>query len=172
MSTVVELEKQKADMLAAIEGWSAERLAYRPAPGEWSTTEMLDHIAKVESGVLAAARRGVQHPHRIGVQDRLGFVFIERIFRSDRRVKVPASAPQVLPETNPDLNTVLMRWRHTRADLTQFVGQLSPAQRRIGIFRHPVSGWMNMPKIITFFSAHILHHGFQLARLRAASEGL
>ena len=171
MTNLAQLERQKAELLSTIEGWSEARLAYRPEPGGWSTAEMLDHIVKVESGILTAARSGLQKPHRIGIRDRLGFLFVERVFKSDRRVKVPASAAQVLPNKEPDLPGLLDRWRRTREELTLFVEQLSSNERKAGIFRHPVCGWMDIQRILDFFSVHILHHGFQLARLSAASEG-
>lgn len=167
-----KLERQKAETLGLIEDWSASRLAYRPAADAWSAIEVLDHVVKVESGIIAAARRGLQKPHRIGLRDRVGFLFIERVFRSRRRVKVPSSAPQVLPDSNATPAAVRERWAESRDDLALLLAQVTPDQLRAGVFRHPVSGWMSLPQILRFFSVHIRHHGFQLARLGAASEGL
>jgi len=169
---LIMIERQKAETLALIESWPPARLAYRPDAGAWSANEVLDHLVKVEGEILAAAREGLQNPHRLGVRDRLGFLFIDRVFRSPRRVKVPASASQVLPDPNATLVDIRERWDNTREDLTVFLSQLTPAQLQGGVFRHPVSGWMSVPQILRFFSAHIQHHGFQLTRLRTGSEGL
>ncbi len=167
-----KIEIQKARVLGLIENWSPARVAYRPAVDAWSATEVLDHIVKVETGILAAARRGLQEPHRIGLRDRLGFLFIEFLFRSKSKVKVPSSARAVLPEPNANLEVVLQRWDATREDLAQLLTRVTPDQLRAGVFRHPVSGWMSLPQVLRFFSVHIHHHTFQLIRLSAGSNGL
>lgn len=172
MMDLSQLEQQKYDLLAPTKNWSSARLAYRPTPSAWSTAEVFNHLVKTEAGILTAAQEGVLRLHRIGLRDQLGYLFIERIFRSDRRVKVPDSAAQVLPDQNPDLRAVFVQWQTVREDLGHFYKQLSPKQLRAGIFRHPVSGWMDMPRILGFFSVHMVHHSFQLARLSTTSEGL
>ena len=125
-----------------------------------------------ESGkwILEAARIGIKNPHRIGIRDRLGNIFLNRVFRSERRVRVPGSASQVLPAADPEMPEVLAAWDETRRDLAVFLSRLEGEQMRQGIFRHPVAGWMTAPGIVAFFSVHITHHRFQLERLSLASR--
>lgn len=87
-------------------------------------------------------------------------------------MKVPSSAAEVLPDPNVNLAAVLQRWDVARKDLAQLLTQTTPDQFGAGVFRHPVSGWMSSLQILSFFSVHIQHHGFQLIRLSTASEGL
>ena len=165
MITFGMLEQQKAELLESLRRWPAARTAYRPAADAWSAAEVLDHIVKVETEILAAVRRGLLQPHRIGVRDRVGFWMLDRIFRSDRRVKVPASARKVLPDPNASLAAVAERWDATRRDLARLLEQVPPGEQRAGVFRHPVSGWMTLPQVLRFFWVHVEHHGFQLRRL-------
>ena len=170
MTAFADIEAQKTAMLARIEAWPAERLTYRPAPEEWSAIEVLDHLVNVETGVLAAMRRGLEAPNRIGVRDRLGFLLVDLVFRSRRRVKVPMSAKRVLPGDEADMTDLVPRWDASRVALGELLAHLSPEDTRQGVFRHPVSGWMNVPQVLRFFSTHITHHHFQLDRLDAAWE--
>lgn len=171
MTTFATIERQKAELLASIEQWSEHRLAFRPAHDAWCAIEVLDHLVKVESEVITATRRGLLSPHPIGLRDRLGFFFLDRVFRSKTKVKVPRSATKVLPDLTCTLDMLRERWLSTRTDLARLLAQLEPAELELGVFRHPVSGWMSVPHILRFFSAHIQHHGYQLARIRVASEG-
>ena len=166
------LDRQKREILLAVKGWSAARLQFQPSPLDWSAAQVFDHLVKVEAGILALAKLGLADPRRLGLRDRLGYLFIDRVFRSERKVKVPTAASQVLPAPAPDFAVILKEWEQTRQDLAQFCGQLSPEQQRTGIFRHPVTGWMDLPRILGFFSVHIIHHHFQLSRITAASKGL
>lgn len=167
-----DLDAQRHHLLQRVEGWSADRLAFRSALGSWSAAEVFDHIAKVETEILLAAHLGLAHPHRIGIRDRLGTRFIESIFRSDRRVKVPKSVPQVLPGPAPEMPAILAQWTDARRSLEQLAAAFPPELEHRGIFRHPIGGWMTLSGVITFFSVHRLHHGYQLDRLRIASEAL
>jgi len=170
MAGLPRLERKKRDLLASLEEWPADRIAYRPAPGQWCAAEVLDHMVKVESGILAAARQGAQAPHTIRIRDRVTTRMLELLFRSRSRVKAPASAPAILPDPMTEIAPILLRWSYTREELRGFCGGLSETQALGGLFRHPVAGWMDMPAVLRFFSVHLIHHGFQLERLWKASE--
>jgi hypothetical protein len=57
-TTLALLEQQKADLLARVAGWPSARLAYRLTPLAWSVVEVVDHLGRVEAGILAAAKAG------------------------------------------------------------------------------------------------------------------
>ena len=117
---------------------------------------------------MAAAWKGLSNPHRIGLTDRLRNRFLNAVFRSKRRVKVPSNASQVLPESNVELETLIKRWAESRLELRRFVQNVPSRQANLGLFQHPVGGWMGMPEIFAFFSVHMVHHSYQLATLRDA----
>ena len=167
-----QLDAQKQTLLLRVEGWSPARLAFRPTPQSWSAAGVFDHLVKVEHEILLAAQLGLAKSRRLGIRDRLGNRFLESIFRSDRRVQAPRSVPQVLPGPTPEMPAIVARWAEARRTLAQMAEALPPELDRRGIFRHPVGGWMSLSGVITFFSVHMLHHGYQLDRLRTASETL
>jgi hypothetical protein len=170
-TTFDALERQRAALLSDVGGWPTAAVIYRPASGGWTAAEVLDHLVRVERGILAAAERGLAAPHPRGVRDRVGGAFLDWVFRSDRRVRVPAAvAAQVAPAPGAELATVRADWDAARRDLARFLSgmpALRPGQRHGGVFRHPVAGWMGVPEVLRFFWVHAHHHGFQLARLRA-----
>ena len=166
-----QLEEQTAALLIDLEGWPAERLRFRPAEGAWSAVQVIDHLARTEREIQVRVRDGLGAPHRIGVRDRLGTLFLDRIFRSDRKVKVPGSADAVLPGADPQLPDVAMQWEASRQELAALLTQSKPEQTGLGVFRHPVGGWMSLGGVLDFFSVHMHHHRFQLDALYQASEG-
>jgi len=127
---------------------------------------MLDHLVKTEIEILSAARRGAALPHHVGIADKLRTTLLNKIFASDRRVKVPASARSVLPGSELRLEEIRSRWNKSRAELLDFVSQGSSELLDKGIFRHPVGGWMGITQILEFFSVHLIHHSYQLDRIR------
>lgn len=163
-----QLQSQKDDVLSELESWSFESIIHRPSFQEWSAIEVLDHLVRTEVEILAAARKGLLKPHPIGVIDALRTRILHAIFRSDRRVKVPSTATQVLPGSNLELPAIVRRWNDCRRELSDLLKSVPEAELNKGMFRHPVAGWMGMPEILEFFSVHIIHHRYQLARIRNA----
>lgn len=165
------LEVEKRKFLGAVEGWPGARMRFRPGAGEWSAGEVLDHVVKTEERILGAMKRGVATPHGIGMRDRVGTWFVHRIFRTDRRVKVPGAASSVLPDAEVNLEEVLQRWEATRGEFAGFEEGLSPELARVGLFKHPVAGWMGVGQVREFFLVHMVHHGFQIRRIERAARG-
>ena len=57
------LDAERRALLARIEGVPAERLATRPAPDRWSVAEVLEHLARIETGVTKLlAMKGLAPP--------------------------------------------------------------------------------------------------------------
>ena len=129
---------------------------------------MIDHLVRTEIAILAAAREGLKKSRRLGLSDKARTYFVHRIFLSDRKVKVPDRASQVLPGSDLHWPLLVEQWQKTRSDLQQFVQDHDSQQLSQGIFRHPVAGWMGMPQILDFFSVHLIHHNYQLARIKEA----
>ena len=163
------LERQKSEMLAELSGWPADLREWRPADGGWSALEVLDHLVRTEVGICGVVTRVLAKPRRIGVRDRVGFLFVERVFRSRRRVKVPRSVAQVInPGEGLEFGDISARWDRGRVELRRLVDCAEAANCGGGVFRHPVSGWMSFEQVLRFFSVHMVHHGFQLERIREA----
>jgi hypothetical protein len=163
------IEQQKNAVLATVEAWPAELQALRRADGGWSALEVLDHLVRVETEIAAEVAKGLAEPRRLGVRDLLGFVFVQRVFLSRRRVKVPGAVKELVSRRRGlELGEIAGRWERARADLARLGREVEEAGCREGVFRHPVSGWMNFERVLRFFSAHLVHHGYQLERIGAA----
>ena len=163
------LEQQKGMVLATVQGWPAELLAARPADGGWTGLEVLDHLVRTESGICGVVARGLATPQRISLRDRVGFLFVERVFLSRRRVKVPASVEEfILPGEGLELEEIAARWERARIALARVACEAEGC--RGGVFRHPVSGWMNFEQVLRLFSAHLVHHEYQLERIEKLAQ--
>jgi hypothetical protein len=173
MSVLDTLELQKRELLNELTGWPSSRLTYRISSGEWSALQMLDHIVRTEHEILAAVYRNEGSiNHRFGLTDRLRNRLLIALFRTDRRVKVPASAALVLPDNEAELPALTAQWSQVRDKLDKNVERLLASYTGRAIFHHPVAGRMDTPAVLDFLSVHLLHHGFQLKRIRNASEHL
>ena len=164
------LEQQRRELLHELDEWSPLRLAYRPGGRGWSALQVLDHLVRTEREILLVVYQNEGGTFPFRVVDRVRTRLLCALFRTDRKVKVPSSASVVLPAENVDLPMVKLGWEELRKTLAENVERLLASYSGKGVFRHPVAGWMDMPAVLDFFSVHMIHHRFQLTRIRKVSE--
>ena len=163
--TFQHLEAQKADVLAAFASLPPSQLHFQPAPGSWSALQVLDHLQKTEHGITTAVVETMPTPHKQPVSDLVKTTLLRGLFLLPSRVKAPGSAPQIMPGDDLELPVLAERWAGTRLRLASLIAGFPPRTLPLGVFRHPVSGWMTMGQTLSFLSAHIVHHNYQLRRL-------
>ena len=172
-STLSTLDRDRAAFLAAFDAFTPEQRAFRPADGGWTADDVAEHLARVESGLLAvltkqvdagAARRDVGHPSPAGQDRMLAYL------RSEMRLPMPETlAPHIGPAgaggaaSRSAIATAQASWR----DLAE---RLAPEDAEAGLYKHPVAGAFTFAQTADFHAAHLDHPTRQLARVRA-SEG-
>ncbi|MEZ5356303.1 MAG: DinB family protein [Bryobacteraceae bacterium] len=154
-------------LLNELAEWTPGELRFRPSEDSWSALAVIDHLILAERAVLAAMRSHLGERRDVTWKDRCRGAFILAIMVSPIRVKVPGSARQILPlETSPDLPSLRRTWADDRRALAGFLQGLSAAERKQGVFRHPVGGWTTPSGALLFLHLHFRHHLHQVRRLR------
>ena len=156
-------------MLADVAGWPQAARDFRATPESWSALDLIDHLEKVESEMLAKVRAKMGSEARLGVLDRVRTAFLMRVFRSSRRVKIPASVQSVRPSGDRTLEAIAKAWREAGEQLAALVATDAAQASRGGVLRHPVGGWMSLESTVAFLEVHIPHHQHQLERIRQAA---
>ena len=162
----LRLEERKDALLAEVSAWPTALQAHRPADGEWSALEVLDHLVRTEVAICGEVARHVIAPRRIRVWDRAGVAMVDRAFASRKRLKVPDSVKDLIsPREGLDLEGIVSEWNGARVRLAELIREAEGC--RGGVFRHPVGGWMSFKQVLRFFEVHMMHHGYQLERIAA-----
>ncbi len=171
MENLTKLDDQTERLFADLEGWSPERLQFRPARESWSILEILDHLILTERAVLVTMRRNLASNNKVRLYDRYRSAFVLAIMFLPTRLQVSGSVKSLLPSRNKDdLRVLRSEWADDRKGLTAFLEGLSSADRKKGVFRHPVGGWTTPDGALFFLRSHLHHHGYQIAKIRKASK--
>lgn len=162
------LETQKSSLLTQIASLPPAQLNNKPAEDSWSALEVLDHLHKVEHSILDAVIDTIPEPapRRPSTRDQIQSLLLRGLFLLPSRVKTPPTATAILPEKHLHLAEIEQHWASTRERLHAVVNSFPAPLLPMGIFRHPVCGWMTLPQTLGFLSAHLTHHNYQLRRLR------
>jgi uncharacterized damage-inducible protein DinB len=161
------LEQGKIAFLATLSSWNEVQLHSRRSPGCWSALEVLDHVVKTESAFLAEmSKASAGSGRRPGLPDRMRGVALVTMMSLPVRVKVPAAAAMVLPDTLCEWNELRIAWDTVRARLLAWIEQNAASVDDRGLVRHPVSGWLSLSQSLAFLAAHLQHHRYQLQRIQ------
>ena len=168
MPEFATLEAQSAKLRKQVESLPPDQLTFSPTPASWSALHVLEHLIQVEAAYVCGLEENLVSLNVVTWKDRLGALAVQIAMRLPTRVKTPGSAAAVTLRVSGDLLSLMARWEAVRSDLRARLNSLTLDQMRAGLFRHPVAGWMTAAQGLSFLSAHLIHHRYQLRRLESA----
>ncbi len=149
------LEKAKAGMLDRMEKLTDDERNRKPAPGEWSSLQVLEHVVVVEEWMAGINSDPPPPNARVQMRGRLFIKYAGRMMRSGRRIPtIPMSAP---PDA-PCYSEVVNRWSDARKVLEQKLRDVKPGSQFIPIALHPLAGPLNPAQVLDLLDAHLDYH--------------
>lgn len=157
-----------SDLLDAL---PPDALAWRPAPDEWSPTDVLEHLVRTERGMLFGIDRQLQagdSRRDLGTPSPEAFAKLSAFLRSDRKTTVPeGSARFVAPRGDTPYADLRAEWDALPETWTQVLGAIPDDLAETGLVLHPRAGALTARDSALFAADHAAHHLHQLERLRA-----
>ncbi len=163
-------QRHRRELLERLCGWSGEKLRAQPAEGGWNALEVVDHLIRTEEAIMGAMVAGAAAPCRIPATDRVKGALLTRMFLTPARVRVPAQVSFLLPRDVGTMEELAARWDAVEREMEGRLALWESVPGKLGIFRHPVAGWMSASGALSFLNAHIVHHGFQVDRIQQSIE--
>lgn len=165
------LDLDRAAFLAAYDALAPEQRDFRPDSGGWTADEVVQHVVRVETGVLhIVAAQAVAGDDRraVGEPNEAALAAVEAFMRSDGRTLMPAAAEARIAPTDPPgpewrerLGEFAEAWREAEA-------QMPAGLDGVALVEHPRAGGLTATGAVRFLASHLDHHTRQFARLRAA----
>lgn len=166
------VERARAKLVSSVVGFSDAHAAFKPAEGQWSIVEVLEHlylaelsgIAKiwVASEALKAGRGWAEARPNRGKP-------IEDVVAATWKPKEVAP-PIATPHIGGPIHFWLSATRSLQSVLAELGGHLRGANLEDVVFPHFLSGPLDARQRLEFLRFHIERHTDQVARIRS-SEG-
>jgi hypothetical protein len=90
------------------------------------------------------------------------------LLKISQRLPLKYKAPSILAESEAEmlsLAEITARWNMVRNDLRIFLEKWEDRHVKKKIYKHAVSGRLNMVHAVSFFREHAMHHLPQIKRL-------
>ena len=165
------LQRLQAEILAVIDGLSAEQLSRHP-PGKWSASEVLEHLYLTYTGTVRGFERveteskplvtaqSWRHRGRKAIVVGLGFL-------PSGRESPPVARPRGIPAEKV-LSEIALKIAEMDNGITRCEQKLG--SRRV-LLDHPILGPLTANQWRKFHLVHGLHHVKQIRRLRQSVLG-
>jgi hypothetical protein len=166
-----ELELKRKSLFEIYDKLSDEKLNQKPADNGWSMMQVLHHLLLIEELGQKYMSKKLAHPETLNKPSfstsikKLG---LKLILLSPLRVKAPEVVSQ-LPEFASWADTK-MRYENNRNSLYKFMQEIPQDLADKALFKHPVSGWLNIHQTLEFLLDHWKHHEYQINRLRSSTK--
>ncbi|QNL21710.1 DinB family protein [Hyphobacterium sp. CCMP332] len=161
-----KFESMEMDKIAIFDKISLldnEFLNKPPAKDKWSIIQILHHLIQAEKATLNYIKKKTQSPEKLqkaGLIEKLKSLVLNYYLKSPKKWKAPAVV-NTIPEQD-NLENTIMIYNNNRNEWYSFLIQMPDDWARKKIFRHPITGRMDMHMTLDFLNLHAKRHFKQI----------
>lgn len=164
---IQQWKKTWDQLLTKVHEFPSEDIVRSPAPGMWSIQQVVQHLALSENLSLQYLKKKTLDPAAIPSKD---FSYPIRKFllylylASPFKFKAPGMVSDAHFPIEP-FETTLEGLQANQLAMLRFLEQLPEKAKTRLVYRHPISGRMDLEGMFQFFTWHIRHHTGQVDRI-------
>ncbi|HVF55299.1 MAG TPA: DinB family protein [Pyrinomonadaceae bacterium] len=158
-------------LCASVENLNDEQASFRPAPGVWSTAEVVEHLSIIERqlvqlcGMMLTKTEAGGNARADDATANFAPVSIEQFVEQSRTQKY--ESPEVArPKGEVSLADSLARMREARVALHALRPRIERVDATAAKYPHPAFGPLDFYQWLAFIAAHEERHLRQIERLK------
>ncbi|HXW61774.1 MAG TPA: DinB family protein [Candidatus Acidoferrales bacterium] len=162
------LGESRKRLLATVEGLSPEQLHYRPEPGRWTVSEIVEHLTTVEGRVLGLIQKTLSEgpsPTKRSAMEGQDSALVEGVIGRLQRFQAPE---YLQPKGRWPDDELLNAFEATRRQTRDFVSTTDGDLRK-HFYPHPVIGELDLYQWLLLISAHCDRHRAQTEEVMAST---
>jgi hypothetical protein len=170
--------RQRAELLAAVHEVPESGRDLKLEPSAWSVTEILEHLYRVETGIVRLVKRGVERALANGgalEQEDGSLLGSLDEFRLTERSYVAAAPEAVMPRGELSAAAAITALANSRRALLDAASAAGGLALGAITYPHPMFGALTLYQWILFVGQHELRHARQIQlisrQLRAEQSG-
>jgi len=153
-------EARRNALLDELSGLDPEVLSTRPEGDDWSVIEIVEHMVVAEREVFL----GLPEYSEMKVYTRnfKNKVMLRIVMLVLGRIKVKVPSPTMNPKGDADLADLRARWDENQQWFRDYIKSCDDDRLNNAVFKHPVSGPINVEQAIDMGIAHLNAHTNQI----------
>ena len=165
------LDEERAALLAIVDRVPSARRTERPAPGRWSVVEILEHISRVDQGVVRLIVVSAAKPLTATREELAQARFTPKRANAVRERTTRVQAPErVHPTRGLSMDSALDQLATSRASLKAAYVTANPTVLDGAVHPHPFLGPITLRGWVEFVAHHEARHAQQIAEIADATD--
>ena len=164
LNKVQEFKRKRDSLLDGLGSLDPEMLTARPLEGKWSILEIVEHMVIGEREVLM----GLPEPSALRVYKRTiknKLMLKIVMFVLGWRVKVKVPSKSMIPKGQTELRRIREMWDENQDWFRNYVEGCGQDDLKKAVFKHPVSGPIDVYQAVEMCFAHFESHRAQIDKL-------
>lgn len=159
------LEEKREQLFSELKKHSDEVLNKKPSPDKWSVMEVIQHLMKGEGASLMYLQKktlDVSKASKTGFKNKWRYFILDTVFSLPLKFK----APQITSPKNDfvTLEELDKKWDKIRKEILEITDKINEKDFDKELWRHIISGKMNLLQMVDFFTIHFDRHREQIDR--------
>lgn len=167
-----QLEAKRKELFEELKSHSDDVINTKPNPKAWSIAEVMLHLMAADEASLIYLQKkilGVTVVGKSGVKGSLKLLILKIAFIIPIKFKAPkVTTPSSKHITLKEINK---KWDSIKNDTLELVNKLNGEDFEKELWRHPISGKMNLLQMIDFTVLHFDRHKQQIAKTLKSITG-
>lgn len=161
-----QLEDKTEKFVNIIAAHSEEQQRFRPSEYEWGMLDVMEHLINAETGTNRFFEK--YKPEGSTRKMKLKNYFYSSLTQImlATPTKIPAPARLKPPQGDTSFEEWKATWNSQRTIFKQILETFPEDKMNYSVFKHPRSGPMDIKNVIDFMKNHVVHHIYQLNRIR------
>lgn len=167
-----KIEAQRKNLIDEVGKLTHEQQNFSPSPETWSILQVFNHLITAETNSLKYMSKkiqGIATIRKAGVPAMIRSALLKLFLKLPLKYKAPKGV-NVDHEEIYFFENQAKQWDDLRSALGKFLDQLDPVAAQKLIFKHPISGRMNIYQTLSFLYEHMEHHKKQIERIKIHPE--
>jgi hypothetical protein len=160
-----QLEDSRLLLISTIQSYPQTIHPVSPSPKEWSMAQVAIHLAITESQILGYVERKLSKGELqdSNLRSWLRYITVMLALRYRKKIKAPRQVAP--PPEEVTLAEAIGKWEEVRREWKQFLIELPAGTIHKNIFKHPLTGFINIVQTLGFMNEHVRHHIHQIHRI-------
>ncbi|MTI22336.1 DinB family protein [Fulvivirga sp. RKSG066] len=155
-----QLQQSKRTLLKELSTLSENELNHSEHSKDWSIAQVCYHLYMIEEFSLNYMKKkttDIKQLKRSGLKESLKSKLLSFTLALPLKYKAPKMVSEGIPEV-VDWASLLQEWESVRQELYDYITSLPDEAFHLNLFRHPVTGLINIQQTLTFYQSHFDHH--------------
>ncbi len=163
-----EVDDQLHKLVKRLSRHSEEDLNRKPSDTEWSVMQVMKHLQLAEFYTMEYMKKKLSDgnvPKKNSIKGKIMTSMYGLAFNYPMKINAPAAISGEALPLKSSFWDLTKQWKQQRAELRTFLLDLSDAQLKGEIYKHPVFGRSDANGLLKFYLLHTKRHEKQINRL-------